>query len=204
MNTEEIRDMAISIVALGLAFAVLFFGDGEPGFLATPEVLPALVAATALAAVSFLPHVFSHRVSSRAIKAYGEYSMWKPGIVITVLSPFVGPFVFAATGGMEMFTKKGERYGHWEPHLDIEQIGLVAVLGPLMNVMMAVIFAFLAGAFTVTVQGQNLFFLGTQMNAFLAVSTMLPFYPLDGYKILRWETPIWIFVMVLSLLLFLL
>lgn len=204
MKLEEIRDIGISTAALGLAFTVLFFGNGDPGFIISSDFVPALVAATALAAVSFLPHVFSHRVSSRAIKAHGEYRMWKPGILIAVLSPFVGPFVFAATGGMEMFTRKGERYGHWEPHLDVDQVGLVTVLGPLMSVMIAVIFAFMSDAFTVAVQGQNLLSLGVRMNAFIAISSMLPFYPLDGYKILRWETPIWIFVMVLALLLFLL
>ncbi|MDY6768939.1 MAG: metalloprotease [Candidatus Nanohaloarchaea archaeon] len=201
MNGEEVRDLAISTAALGAAVAVLFFGDSRPGFLLDPAFLPAVAAATGLAAVSFIPHAMSHRVSARAIKSYAEYRMWTPGVIIAVLSSFLG-VVFAAPGGIEMHTRKGERYGHWEPELTVKQVGLVAVLGPLMNVMLGVIFAFLGDVSAVTFQGKNLLVLGTHMNAFLAAFTLLPFYPLDGYKVMRWSTPLWLFVLVLSGLLF--
>lgn len=201
MDTREVRDLAVATLGLGFAFAVLFFSGGRPGFVLTPEFVPAFAAATVLTAVSFVPHEMGHRVSARAIKSYAVFRMWTPGVVIAVLSSFLG-VVFAAPGGVEMYTKKGERYGHWDPNLTVKQIGLVAVIGPLMNVMIAVIFAFLAGTFTVTLQGQDLLVLGTRLNAFLAIFNLLPFHPLDGYKVMRWDTPLWFLVMLLSILLF--
>lgn len=201
LSQREVRDLVISTVGLGLAFTILFFGDSRPDFLLTREFLPAFAAATALAAVSFIPHEISHRVSARATKCYAEYRMWTPGVIIAVLSSFLG-VVFAAPGGVEMHTRRAERYGHWESKLTVKDVGLVAALGPLMNIMIAVIFAFLADAFTITLQGHNLLVLGIHLNAFLAVFNMLPFHPLDGYKVLRWNTPLWLFILLLSGLLF--
>lgn len=201
MKGRELRDITVSTLALGFAFAVLFFGDSSPGFLLTGEFLPAFAAATVLTAVSFVPHEMSHLVSARATKSHAEYRMWNPGVVIAVLSSFLG-VVFAAPGGIQMHTLKGERYGHWELNLTVKDIGLVAVLGPLMNIMLAVIFAFLAGVFVLTFQGQNLLVLGSRLNAYIAVFNMIPFYPMDGYKVLRWDSRLWLFVLLLSVLLF--
>ncbi|MCJ7478556.1 MAG: metalloprotease [Candidatus Nanohaloarchaeota archaeon QJJ-7] len=199
--TRELRGLGISILGLGFAFAVLFFGDSSPRFLLQPEFLPALVVATGLAAASFTPHEAMHRVTARALNAYAEYRIWKPGVVLAVLSSFLG-VVFAAPGGVKMHTKRGERYGYWAPTLDIDQTGVIAVVGPLINVMIAVILAFLAGSYTIMFQGTNLLTVGSNINAFLAVSNLLPFYPMDGYKVLRWNTFIWAVVITLSILLF--
>ncbi|MFB6265560.1 MAG: metalloprotease [Candidatus Nanohaloarchaea archaeon] len=200
---RELKDIAVSTLGLGFAFAVLFFGNSRPGFLLQSGFLPAFAVATALAAVSFVPHEAIHRVTARALNAYAEYRMWSPGVVLAVLSSFLG-VVFAAPGGVELHTKKGERYGHWVTNLDMEQIGTIALVGPLMNIVVAVIFAFLAGSFSLSFQGSDLLVLGSRLNAFLAVFNLLPFHPMDGYKVLRWSTPVWLVVMVLSVLLFLL
>jgi Zn-dependent protease len=198
---RELKDLGISTLGLGFAFAILFFGDSNPRFLLQPEFLPALAVATGLAAASFAPHEAIHRVTARALNAYAEYRIWNPGVVLAVLSSFLG-VVFAAPGGVEMHTKRGERYGYWAPTLNINQIGVIAVVGPLINMMIAVILAFLAGGYTVAFQGTNLLVVGSHLNAFLAVFNLLPFYPMDGYKVLRWNTLIWAVVIILSVLLF--
>lgn len=201
MNEEEARDLVLSTLGLGLAFTVMFFGEGDPAFLLSPAVIPAFLVVTGIVALSFIPHEMSHRVTARATKCYAEYQMWTPGVIIAILSSFLG-VVIAAPGGIELYTWKGERYGHWEPELTVKDVGLVGVLGPLMNVMIAVIFAFLAEAFTITMQGQNILLMGTELNAFLAIFSLLPFHPMDGYKVMRWNTPLWLMVLLLSGLLF--
>ncbi|MDY6761781.1 MAG: metalloprotease, partial [Candidatus Nanohaloarchaea archaeon] len=192
-----------STVAIGVGAALLLFGDGAVSFLFSAALLPAVAAGILLAAVAFVPHVVSQQVSARALKSHAEYRQWTPGTVITVLSPFLG-FLAAVPGGMEMHTVKGERYGHYEPELTVNQVGLIAAIGPLVNIMLGVIFAFLGDAATLPLLGQDLFDVGARINAYIAAFTMLPFYPLNGYKLMRWHTPLWAMVLALAGLLFLL
>ncbi len=203
MNTEEVRDITISTVAIGVGTALLIFGDGSPSFLLSATVIPAVAVSTVIAGIAFLAHVVSHQVSARALKSYAEYRQWTPGTVITVLSPFIG-ILAAVPGGIEMHTVKGERYGHYEPKLTVKQVGLVAAIGPLVNIMLGVIFAYVADVATLPFLGENLFHVGAMVNAFIATFTLIPFYPLDGYKLMRWHTPFWAFTLALAGLLFLL
>ncbi|MDY6776796.1 MAG: site-2 protease family protein [Candidatus Nanohaloarchaea archaeon] len=201
ITDDEMKDLAASTLGLGLAFAFLFFSAGDPlGYVVSPGFIPGIVAAMALVAISFLPHEMAHRTTARAINAYAEYRMWTPGVVIAVLSSIFG-FVFAAPGGVEIYTRRGERYGTWED-LKPRHIGIISIVGPLINVSMAVIFAFLAQIFTLGFQGHNLLALGADLNSFLAVFNLLPFYPMDGYKVLRWNILLWVSTTALAVLTF--
>lgn len=204
IGREELRDLAVSTAALGAAFAILFMGGRDPlGFVLSPAFLPAWIVATVLAALSFLPHEMAHRVTARAFRAYAEFRMWLPGTIIAVLSAFLGAVV-AAPGGIELYTKRGERYGTYEHEITVKDSGLIALVGPLMNLSLAVIFSFAALSFTVSYGGANVLVLGARLNSYLAIFNMLPFYPMDGYKVLRWNAAAWAGTIVLGLLTFLL
>lgn len=208
LSSEEIRDLAISTLGLGLAFAIWRFGP-ETGVLmsmVSTEFLGLFVATTAIVAVSYIPHEMAHRVTARSMDAYAEFRMWRPGVVLAVLTSFLG-FVFAATGGTSMYTRTGERYGLSVPDLNTQMIGYVSIVGPLMNISLAVLFSFLAasmhGTEIASINMFQLFSLGADINGFLAVFNLLPFYPFDGYKVLRWSSTMWFVAVVLSGLSFL-
>lgn len=203
IGRQEFRDLVVSMVALGVAFAVMFFGAPDRiAFLLSPAFIPAAAVATVIVAVSFVPHEMAHRVTARAIDAYAEYEMWTPGVVLAVVSSLLG-VVIAAPGGVVLSYMPSERYGQWSGFVP-KQHGIIAVVGPLMNLSLAVIFAFAANFGGPLFMGQNVFALGALVNSYLAVFNLLPFYPLDGYRILRWNESTWIGAMVLALLTFLL
>ncbi len=202
LSEHEIKELLIATAGLGIAFAIHFFGDPTPtDLLLSPRIIPAVVAATALTAVSYIPHEMAHRSTARVFEAYAEFRLWRTGIIIAVLSSFLG-FVAAAVGGVSIFVRESERYGRHEEELSPKHIGMIAFVGPLMNIAMAVIFAFLADLATVTVQGVDLLVTGARLNAFLALFNLVPLYPLDGYKVLRWHITFWLFGVVLATLSF--
>lgn len=209
LQTEEIRDLAWSALGLGVAFALWEFGPrfGVPGDLLSADFFGLIGVATALVAVSYIPHVMAHRVTARSMDAYAEFEMWPPGAVLAIITSFLG-IVVAAVGGTRMYTKSSERYGLSVPDLNVKMIGFISVVGPLINISMAVLFAFVATAVGETyVAGLNMFKVlrfGANINSFLAIANLLPFYPLDGYKILRWNSLMWFISVILAGLTFLL
>lgn len=203
IGREEFRDIVLSTLGLGVAFTVMFFGAPDRlGFLLSPAFIPAFIATTVVVGVSFAPHEMAHRVTARAIEAYARYEMWTPGVILSILTGLLGVAV-AAPGGVVLSYNPADRYGRWSG-FNPKQHGIIAVVGPLMNLSLAVIFAFAANFFAPTVQGQNLLVMGARINGLLAVFNLLPFYPLDGYRVLRWDEALWIGTTVLALLTFLL
>lgn len=203
LSGEEIRDLAISVAGLGLAFTIMYFGGGDPvGFLLSPAVIPALLVTMALVAFSFIPHEMSHRVTARSMDTYTEYRMWTPGVALSVLTSFIG-FVFAAPGGFRMYMRAAERWGLRVEGITIKMIGYVAISGPLINISLAVMFSFLSASISgVELFGRDLFFLGARINTFLALFTLVPIYPMDGYKVLRWSATTWLFTLAMAILTF--
>lgn len=204
LSSGEVRDLAVSTLGLGVAFAILFFAprNDVQSFLLSVEVVPAVIASTALVALAFIPHAMAHRVTARSMDAYAEYEMWVPGIVLAVLTSLLG-VVFAAPGGTRMHLGKGERFGLSETDLTPKVIGYTSVIGPLISISLAILFALIALSVAgPELYGVNLLVMASRINGYLAVFTLLPFYPLDGYKVLRWSTWMWGLTMLLGILTF--
>lgn len=199
---EEVKDLILSTLGLGLAFAIVFFGGPDRvAFVTDPAILPAFIVSSILVGVSFVPHEMSHRAAARVVEAYAEYELWRPGVLLAIATSLFG-VVFAAAGGIKMYTLEGERYGRWHPELSPHHIGLVAAVGPLMNVSMAMAFFFLSSGFNVSLLGVNVFGVGAGINAYLALFSMVPVHPMDGYKVLRWNIPFYFFMAALAVLTF--
>lgn len=209
LRSEEIRDLALAAFGLGAAFALWRFGTAAdaPASLVSAEFAGMVGLATGLVAVSYIPHVMAHRVTARSMDAYAEFELWRPGVVIAMLTAVLG-VVVAAVGGTRMYDRDAERYGLTIPHLNVKMIGFISVIGPLINISLAVLFAFMATAVQdTTAAGISLFQVmqfGANINSFMALASLLPFYPMDGYKILRWSTTMWILSILLGALTFLL
>lgn len=206
LSDEEIKGLSWTALGLSLAFTILLFApEAEQGmmdFMLSLDVIPAFLTTMGLVLVSFIPHEMAHRVTARSMDAYAEYEMWAPGLFISVLTAFLG-FVFAATGGTRMYVRTRERYGLSVPDLTLKMIGFVAMVGPLLNVSLAVVFAFFSQAVQVpAVQGVNPLIAGATINSYMALFSLLPVYPIDGYRILRWNPKMWALTGIMAILTF--
>ena len=182
MRVKELRDLVISALALALAFGIALSG----GFRAfqQPATL-VLVIGMALVAVSlgFVFHELGHRLIARRFGYFAEYAMWPMGLIVALGFSLFG-FVFAAPGAV-MIYPRATVLG--TASLSRQKIGLISLAGPATNIGLAVVFLVLD-----FIQPALLFTLGARINTWLALFNLIPFGPLDGAKILKWNKGIWL------------
>ncbi|MBI2860749.1 MAG: site-2 protease family protein [Chloroflexi bacterium] len=179
MNVKELRDLAVSALVLALAFGIALSGGfrafQRPGVLAF-VIVPALIAVS----LGFIFHEMGHRLIARRFGYFAEYAMWPAGLAIALGFSLFG-FVFAAPGAVMIQPKTA-----WGPG-STREIGLISLAGPATNIGLALVFLALE-----SIDPALLFALGARINAWLAIFNLIPFGPLDGAKILRWNAGVWV------------
>lgn len=178
-RSREILDLTVAWLALGVAFAVFFAGGGTRALalFTEGEFLVALVVSLLTAGVGFLLHELAHKVVAvrygQAAEFHADYGM----LFLAVVSAFAG-FIFAAPGAV-----------HHRGRLTERQHGLIALGGPIANLLLAAVFLLVAGvgmtagSSLVTLVGAR----GLAINLFLAAFNMIPFGALDGRTVLGWS-----------------
>jgi Zn-dependent protease len=182
MRSEELKDLIVSALFLALAFGIALSGGlrafSEPRSL----IIVSLMAVIGVSS-GFVLHEMGHRFVARRLGCFAEYTMWPTGLIIALVSSLFG-FVFAAPGAVTIYPRAdmGER-----ATLTKERIGLISIAGPAMNICLAVVFILLNMA-----NPMLLFSLGAQVNTWLAIFNLIPFGPLDGWKIFGWDKRAWL------------
>lgn len=189
---DEIRDLLVAWVALGLAFSVfIFISTGRAvfpdivGAVSSPLFARVFAASALTVGVGFLLHELAHKVV--AVR-FGQVASFKADyrmLALCIGAAFAG-FLFAAPGAVYHRGRITQRQG-----------GLVSVAGPLTNVVLVGVF--LPFVFLTGFVGQ-VGALGVLINAFLAAFNMLPFGPLDGKSVATWSKPVFAVVFVGSAL----
>lgn len=199
-SQRELRDLAVAWLALGVAFTLLLERElvaaldlgGQLSSLSPAAVAETLAISLLTVGVGFLLHEIAHKVVAvrfgQAAAFRADYRM----LGFAIVGALVG-FLFAAPGAV---VHRGR--------ITAKQNGLIALAGPVTNLLLAVVFLV---PFLAALAADNTGFLaqvasrGLQINLLLAGFNMLPFGPLDGRKIRAWSTLIWAVVAIPSLVL---
>jgi len=176
---DELRDLAIAWVALGVAFAIFILQPPiSPALLdalSSPAFVQMLLVSMLTVGIGFLLHELAHKVV--AVR-FGQVAAFRAdyGMLALCIGAALASFLFAAPGAVYHRGQITER-----------QNGLVALAGPLTNVALAVGFLPLTvlDGFVGTVGTFGVF-----INVVLAAFNMIPFGPLDGRKVKDWSLPV--------------
>lgn len=180
-TAREVRDIVISMLVIAVIFAYLLSGGNMNNFIA---LIPALLVAVGL---GFVLHELAHKFVAVRYGFYAEFRMWMEGLIFALVTAFIFKFVFVAPGAV---------YIHGE-HISREQNGKISIAGPLVNIVLALLFLGLTpfinhsptdlGGFIFA----NIVVYGFIINSILAAFNLIPLGIFDGAKVLKWNPILW-------------
>jgi Zn-dependent protease len=191
-SRTEIIHLLISIVTLTIAFSLALTGNnffqGLDGF--NLDKLQRDFGKIFLGIITaFFVHELSHKFMAQKYKLWSEFRMYPWGLGLALFLGIFTPIVFAAPGAV-MFRGKARYF----------EIGQIAIAGPLANIVIAAITLplYLFVFYETPIYGHIIGFI-CLINSFLSTFNLLPFGPLDGIKIIRWNVNIWIISFIISI-----
>jgi len=139
-------------------------------------------------APSFILHELAHKYAAIKYGKYARFTMMKNTALLTLFMGTIG-ILFAAPGATVILGKSTKR-----------ENGIFAAAGPMINFGIAfitfIIFLSFPEVYFKTTTLQTLLILNIEINAFLGAFNMLPFGPLDGKKVMDWNSLIWLAIIV--------
>ena len=185
---DEVRDLIIAFIVISIAFAISSVGLDAYGLI---SILPIVMVGVG---IGFLLHELGHKYVAMEYGYRSEFKAWPLGLVIALATAFIG-WVFAAPGVVHTYAD----------NMTDEINGKISIAGPMANMVLALIFIAIA-ALAYPFKAHSLIFqliyligtVGFSVNSFLAAFNLLPFYSLDGIKVLKWNAKNWIIVFAIA------
>ena len=191
----EIYHLLLAMSVLTLAFSFAFSGNSILfGFKNAQTLLFAIPIAFLGILTAFFVHELSHKFMAQKYGLWSEFRMYPRGLLLSLFFAVFTGFVFAAPGAV-MFRGETRNF----------EMGRIAVAGPLANIIIAAItyllyrFVFFETSFV----GKILGFI-CLINALLGTFNLLPFGPLDGMKVIRWNGIVWAALFIIAIIMMIL
>jgi len=193
---NEVRDIVIADAALTIAFALVFSG-GIAGLSSFGSFLAFIPIAFVAVTLSFVLHEYMHKIVAQRFGAIAGFRKWDTGIIITLASSLFG-FLIGLPGATMIYASR----------FTTQEEGYVSLAGPLTNFVIFIVLAipfFLVYHITpgsILFGGHPATYVELAMAVtificvWLAFFNMLPIYPLDGSKVLRWNRQVYALTLV--------
>jgi Zn-dependent protease len=170
---REVKELAISAVVIAFVFAYNITG-GIP-------TLNLLFISLIAVSTGFVFHELAHKVTAQRFGCWAEYRMWELGLIGALFLVVVTGWLFIAPGAVYIIP------GYFG--ISRREDGIISASGAIANITLATIFLLIGFKF------------GAAINAWLALFNMIPFPPLDGSKVIRWNFAVWGTIVAVALLL---
>ena len=187
-TSSEVRDLIIAFFIISLCFAIANAGRN------TSVILSILPISMVGVGAGFILHELGHKFVSMKYGYWAEFKLWPQGLILALITSFFG-FVFAAPGAVYTYAN----------YMTDEINGKISIAGPIVNIILALIFLGIAVAVYPSAfysENSALIFIicstGYSINSFLATFNLLPIGNLDGSKVLNWNIGIWIITIAIA------
>ena len=190
-TAREVRDIVVSMLVISAIFAFIFSQNNINAFIL---LIPALLVAVGL---GFILHELAHKFVAVRYGFYAEFRMWFEGLIFAIITAIKIKLAFVAPGAV---------YIHGD-HISSEQNGKISIAGPLVNIVLALIFFGLTPYISYNTTDvwdfvlNNLIYFGFFVNSYLAAFNLIPFSVFDGAKVIRWNPIIWGITFIFSVIL---
>ena len=181
-SPREIQDILKAWVVISFIFAILrarsYAGSSLFSLIFTTGFLREMMLAGITVGIGFFLHELAHKIVAQHYGCVAEFRSDDMMLLMALgMSIFLG-FVFVAPGATVI-----------GGNVKREHIGWIAIAGPWINIAIAGFFILLWDI------GYGVFaevgMVGFQINSFLALFNMIPFFILDGKKVWDWNKGIW-------------
>ena len=181
ISSQEIAVGVISAVILGAAFAY------RKKLLFSAESIFLFVV---VAGFTVVAHELAHRYTALRYKATMEYKFWGVGMAIMLITTILTNTPFAQPARTILNARD----------LDSRKSGIISYAGPVMSLLLALIFLgmVLYGGFL-----KDMGTIGFGVSALGCVYSLMPFEPMEGRRVYRWNKAVWAFTFVPALLVYL-
>lgn len=139
--------------------------------------------------LGFLLHELGHKFVAQRYGFISEFRADFSMLFIMFGIALFSPFIILAPGAVMILGRP-----------TIKQNGIISVAGPIVNLILALIFIIVSLIFQPTGILLLITNLGIWVNAFLGIFNMLPFWILDGKKVLAWNKAVYFTVLGLLIL----
>nr|KJR71868.1 MAG: peptidase M50 [Vulcanisaeta sp. AZ3] len=181
----ELRDIIIALIAMTIAFAILFN---------TLLSIGGLIATFIAVLTGFLGHELMHRQIARRLGYIAYFKAWFIGLLLALLTSLTRFFIIATPGATVIGPKV---WGYPSRNDELK----IALAGPATNMIFAIIFLPLSYILPFGIAEYTLLIYA--VNAWLGFFNMLPIalpgIIMDGFRIFRADLRIWIVVFIISI-----
>lgn len=163
---SRFRTSRTELVHLAIGVSVFFIIEA-PRFLQFGGMI--LFTVAGIIALAFALHELAHKFTAQYFGLWSEFRLDPFGTLISLLTA-LSPFKIIAPGAVVVFGSRVTR----------ENMGKIALAGPLANIFQILVFVFLSRFFPIL-------WFAAVLNANFAVFNLIPVSVLDGRKVLMWN-----------------